>query len=90
MKTLSITEARANLSAVLEKAKQGEDIGIICGNQIIQLKPTPVVAWEDSYAYQEYGVTPEEWVKFKGRIASRRAREKYIVFKSKFDSTKLD
>jgi len=90
MRTLSITEARANLSAVLEKAKQGEDIGIICGNQIIQLKPTPVVAWEDSYAYQEYGVTPDEWSKFKERIATRRAREKYAVFKGKFDPKELD
>ena len=28
MKTLTITKARANLSALLEKAKRGEDIGI--------------------------------------------------------------
>ena len=85
MKTLTITEARANLSSVLEKAKQGEDIGIISGNEIIQLKPTPVVAWEDSYLYQEYGVTPEEWQKLKQRTASRRTREKYVKFKGKFD-----
>jgi len=85
MKTLTITEARANLSAVLEDAKQGEDIGIISGNQIIQLKPTPVVAWEDSYLYQEYGVTPEEWRRFKGRTSVRRSREKYFKFKGKFN-----
>ena len=90
MKTLSITEARANLSAVLEKAKQGEDIGIISGNQIIQLKPTPVVAWEDSYVYQKYGVTPEEWEKFKARTGNRRGKEKYATFKGKFDPKQLD
>lgn len=90
MKTLSITEARANLSAVLEKAKQGEEIGIISGNQIILLKPTLVVAWEDSYVYQEYGVTPEEWEKFKARAGNRRRKEKYLTFNGKFDPKQLD
>jgi len=89
MKTLSITQARANLSAVLDRAKQGEDIGIISGDQIIQLKPTPVVAWEDSYVYQEYGVTSEEWEKFKARMGVRRGRGKYATFKGKFDPKQL-
>ncbi|MBI5386599.1 MAG: type II toxin-antitoxin system Phd/YefM family antitoxin [Verrucomicrobia bacterium] len=71
MKTLSITEARAHLSAVLERAKKGEDIGIIAGNQVIQLKPVEVVAWEDSYLYQEYNVTPEEWERFRKRQARK-------------------
>ena len=39
MKTLSPAEARATLPAVLERVKNGEVIGIIAGNQIIQLKP---------------------------------------------------
>ena len=89
MKTLSITEARANLSAVLERAKQGEDIGIISGNQVIQLRPTPIVAWVDSYAYQEYGVTPEEWDKFRARMSDRRTGESYKEFKGKFDPKHL-
>jgi hypothetical protein len=89
MKTLSITEARANLSAVLEKVKHGEDIGIISGNQVIQLKPTPIVAWEDSYVYQEYGVTPEEWGTFRVRMSGRRAKENYAKFKGKFDPKHL-
>jgi antitoxin (DNA-binding transcriptional repressor) of toxin-antitoxin stability system len=89
MKTLTVTEARANLSAVLERAKQGEELGIIHGNQIIQLKPTPVVPWEDSYVYQEYGVTPEEWEKFRGRMTARRTKNKYVKFKGKFDSKRL-
>jgi antitoxin (DNA-binding transcriptional repressor) of toxin-antitoxin stability system len=49
MKTFSIAEAQANLPDVLEKVKAGQDVGIISGNQIIQLKPISVVAWEDSY-----------------------------------------
>ncbi|MCI0745581.1 MAG: hypothetical protein L0Y58_09270 [Verrucomicrobia subdivision 3 bacterium] len=89
MKTLTITEARANLSAVLERVKRGEDIGIISGNQIVQLKPTSVVAWEDSYLYQEYGVRPEEWEKFKKRVDSQRARKKYVSFKGRFDAKRL-
>jgi antitoxin (DNA-binding transcriptional repressor) of toxin-antitoxin stability system len=72
MKTLSITEARANLSAVLERAKKGEEIGIISGNRIVQLKPIEVVPWEESYLHQEYGVTPAEWARFRKRMDKRR------------------
>jgi antitoxin (DNA-binding transcriptional repressor) of toxin-antitoxin stability system len=39
MKTLSAEEAGAALPAVLERVKNGEEIGIIGGNQIFQLKP---------------------------------------------------
>ncbi len=39
MKMLNVAEARATLPAVLESVKRGEDIGIMAGNQIIQLKP---------------------------------------------------
>jgi len=85
MKTLTVTEARANLSAVLDRAKHGEDIGIISGNQIIQLKPTEVVSWEDSHLYQEYGVTPGEWEQFGKKMRHRRTKEKYVSFEGKFD-----
>lgn len=89
MKTLTITEARANLSSVLDQAKHGEDIGIISGNQVIQLRPVEIVSWEESYLYQEYGVAPEEWKQFKKRMHHRRAKEKYTVFKGKFDPKSL-
>lgn len=90
MKTLSITEARANLSAVLERAKKGEDIGILSGNKIVQLKPVEVVSWEDSYLYQEYGVGPDEWEKFKKQTEARRQKEKYILLKGKFDPKQFE
>jgi antitoxin (DNA-binding transcriptional repressor) of toxin-antitoxin stability system len=67
MKMLSVTEAQADLTAVLERARNGEDIGIISGNQVIQLKPVRVVSHEESYLFQEYGVTPAEWERFKKR-----------------------
>jgi antitoxin (DNA-binding transcriptional repressor) of toxin-antitoxin stability system len=69
MKTLSISEAQAKLPVFLEKAKNGEDIGIIVGDKIIQLKPVEVVPWEGSYLYQEYGVTAKEWDRFRKRQA---------------------
>ena len=89
MKTFSIAEAQAHLPDVLEQAKSGEDMGIISGSQIIQLKPTSVVAWEDSYLSQEYALTPKDWEKFKRKMASRRAKRKYARFDGKFDPKQL-
>ena len=85
MKTMTIADARRSLPAVLDRAKQGEDIGIIVGDQIIQLKPVQVVAWEESYLYQEYNVTPPEWERFKRRIKNRRAKADYATFTGGFD-----
>jgi antitoxin (DNA-binding transcriptional repressor) of toxin-antitoxin stability system len=66
MKTLTITKARANLSALLEKAKRGEDIGIVSGDQIIALRPVTVSS--DDYAWREYGATPAELARFEKRM----------------------
>ncbi len=66
MKTLSIDQARANLSDLLEKAKKGEDIGIMSGDQIVALRPVTVSS--DDYAWREYGVTPEEMERFEKRM----------------------
>ena len=89
MKTLTIAEAREKLPSLLRRAKGGEDIGIISGNTIIQLKPVDVVAWENDYLFQEYGVTPVEWEGFKKRMDKRRAKEKYVSFKGPFDPRTL-
>jgi antitoxin (DNA-binding transcriptional repressor) of toxin-antitoxin stability system len=48
MTTITITKARANLSEWLEKAKRGEDIGIVSGDQIVALRPVTVSS--DDYA----------------------------------------
>jgi antitoxin (DNA-binding transcriptional repressor) of toxin-antitoxin stability system len=66
MTTLTITKARANLSQLLEKAKRGEDIGIVCGDQIVALRPVTVSS--DDYAWREYGVTPAELAAFEVRM----------------------
>ncbi|MBM3883275.1 MAG: hypothetical protein FJ387_26780 [Verrucomicrobia bacterium] len=85
MKTLTMSDARKRLPSVLEQVKEGENIGIIAGDQIIQLKPVQVVAWEESYLYQEYNVTPPEWERFKRRMKTRRAKERYPEFTGAFD-----
>lgn len=72
MTTLSISKARANLPALLEKAKKGEDIGILCGDQIVALRPVTVSS--DDYAWQEYGVTPEEMRRFEKQMERKIAR----------------
>ncbi|HWF19833.1 MAG TPA: hypothetical protein VG754_11225 [Verrucomicrobiae bacterium] len=73
MKTLTITKARANLSALLEKAKRGEDIGIISGDQIVALRPVTVSS--DDYAWREYGATPAELQDFEKRMEQTITKE---------------
>ena len=74
MKTLTITKARANLSAILEKAKRGEDIGIVSGDQIVALRPVTVSS--DDYAWREYGVTPAELGQFEKRMERKISAER--------------
>ena len=74
MTTLTITKARANLSALLEKAKRGEDIGIVSGDQIVALRPVTVSS--DDYAWREYGVTPAELGRFEKRMDRKIAAER--------------
>jgi prevent-host-death family protein len=56
MTTLTIAKARANLSELLERAKRGEDIGIVSGDQVVALRPVTVSS--DDYVWREYGATP--------------------------------
>ena len=58
MKTLTITEAKKNLGRWLAAASRGEDIGIICGADIIGLRKVAVESTD--YAWREYGAAPEQ------------------------------
>lgn len=58
MKTLTITDAKKNLSKWLTAAARGEDIGIVCGADIIALRKVEVESTD--YAHREYGSTAEE------------------------------
>lgn len=74
MKTLSPTQARSNLSSLLKRAANGEDIGILHGDQVIALRP--VTVHSDDYALREYGVTEKELDRFVKRMNRRIAQER--------------
>ena len=75
MKTLSPTQARINLTSWLKKAAAGEDIGILCGDKIIALRPVEVHSAD--YVLREYELTPSEldqWInQMDHEIAKERA-----------------
>ncbi len=58
MKTLTVTEARKNLSSWIRRAGAGEEIAIIDGARIYAIRPVNVIAAD--YALHEYGATPAE------------------------------
>ena len=58
MKTLTITDAKKNLGRWLDAASRGEDIGIVCGANIIALRKVEVESTD--YAQREYGAPPEQ------------------------------
>lgn len=62
MKTLTITDAKKNLGRWLDAAARGQDIGIICGADIIALRKVEVESTD--YAQREYGATPEQLARF--------------------------
>jgi antitoxin (DNA-binding transcriptional repressor) of toxin-antitoxin stability system len=74
MKTLTITDAKKNLSRWLDAAARGEDIGIIRGADIIALRKVEVESTD--YAQQEYGVTPEQMARFEKATEKRYQRLK--------------
>ncbi len=71
MKTLTITDAKKNLSRWLTAAARGDDIGIVCGADIIALRKVEVQSTD--YAQREYGAKPEQ-VAALDRATDRRYR----------------
>lgn len=76
MTTLSPTKARANLTHWLKKASAGEDIGILCGDKVIALRPVKVFSEDSDYAKREYGVTEAELKAFVKRANAENARDR--------------
>jgi antitoxin (DNA-binding transcriptional repressor) of toxin-antitoxin stability system len=58
MKTLTITDAKKNLSRWLAAASRGEDVGIVYGADIIALRRVEVESTD--YARHEYGAAPDK------------------------------
>lgn len=104
MITVTLTQARAQLGKLCARAKKGEEIGIIAGDQILQLQPMAVrparpgeitiVRLDGDYVMREYGLTERDWRSFQKRERARYARDKHtgriVSFKGRFDSAKLD
>jgi len=74
MKTLSVTDARQNLTRWLQAAMKGEDVGILCGNQVVALRPVRV--YSEDYALQEYGLTKKELIRAAKRMDSELTADK--------------
>ena len=74
MKTLTITDAKKNLGRWLTAAARGEDIGIICGADIVALRKVNVESTD--YAQREYGATPEQVAAFEKATEQRYRRLK--------------
>ena len=74
MKTLTITDAKKNLSRWLDAAARGQDIGIIRGAEIIALRRVEVESTD--YAEREYGATPEQIAEFADATDKRYRRLK--------------
>ena len=69
MTTLSIIQARRNLTGWLKKAASGEEIGIRYGGKVFVLHP--IEEEDTSYAEKEYGVTKTELKRFAERMDAK-------------------
>ena len=58
MKTLTITDAKKNLGRWLAAAAKGEDIGIVCGADIVALRKVEIESTD--YARREYGTSADQ------------------------------
>lgn len=76
MRTLTVTEARKNLTRWLKAAKNGEEIGIVFGAVVIALRPVPISAAD--YAQDEYGVTDAQLAPFTSRLDAELDREHQV------------
>ena len=74
MTTLTPTSARANLSALLRRSLQGDDIGIVLDGRIIALRPVTVESTD--YAAREYGATAAELAAFEKKTHEKIAKQR--------------
>lgn len=74
MMTLTITDAKKNLTRWLKAAARGEEVAIMSGADVIALRKVEVEATD--YAWREYGVTKEELDRFEAKLDADYARLK--------------
>ena len=90
MKTLTITDAKKNLGQWLAAAARGEDIGIVCGADIVALRKVEVESTD--YARREYGASNEQVAaleKATERRYQRLKRSKKLSFMAAQELRKL-
>ena len=90
MKTLTITDAKKNLGQWLAAAARGEDIGIVCGADIVALRKVEVESTD--YARREYGASGEQVAaleKATERRYQRLKRSKKLSFMTAQELRKL-
>jgi antitoxin (DNA-binding transcriptional repressor) of toxin-antitoxin stability system len=74
MQTLTVTQARKNLSKWLRRATDGEEIGIVNGADIIALRPVVVTAAD--YMETEYQMTTGDADAAAARVLAKAAKER--------------
>ena len=74
MTTLTITDAKKNLTKWLKIAASGGEVAIICGADIVALRKVPVQAAD--YAMIEYGLTAQEVAAYEEKAATNHAQLK--------------
>jgi antitoxin (DNA-binding transcriptional repressor) of toxin-antitoxin stability system len=74
MTTLTITDAKKNLTRWLKAAARGEEIAIMSGADVIALRKVEVEATD--YAWREYGASPEEIARYEREALSEHTRLK--------------
>ncbi|MDB6128644.1 MAG: hypothetical protein JWM35_2540 [Verrucomicrobia bacterium] len=94
MKTLSVTKARSNLTHWLKRAIAGEDLGILCGDKVIALRPVEIYPIDAEYVRKEYGMTEAQMNSFAKRMHAELMRDKKAGrttrFKGDFDAAIRD
>ena len=76
MTTLTVTKARQNLGGWLKRAVSGEEIGVLVGDQVVALRPVPIMAAD--HMETEYGLTKEEADRAAQRIIAEASQGSYI------------
>lgn len=79
MKTVTITEAKKHLGAYLKESVAGTNIGIICGNRVVALRPVEITSAD----FEDVGdpdllarLTPEQTDLLYARLKRRRKEAK--------------
>jgi hypothetical protein len=75
VKTFTITEAKKHLGAHLKDAVAGQNIGIICGNRIVALRPVEVTSL-DLAAAGDPEVTGKLTAEQKDRLFAQLKKER--------------